>query len=321
MAGTETSNAGPWRGVLGSNTFPAEPNRYHLYVGLFCPFAHRVLLAWQMKGLQDILLMSIVRPYPKGEEGWRFPKDDSEYPGSTVDHLFHSAFLREVYFKSPPSYGEYSGRYSVPVLWDKQTNQIVNNESEDIMRQLNSAFNDLLPEGPTRSLNLYPEELKDDIDSINTWLPRDLNAGVYMAGFAPTQEGYEKGCRNLFATLDKLEALLKSHDAPYILNQHLTELDLKAYATLVRFDTIYVQHFKLNIGTIRHNFPCLHRYLKNLYWNVPGFKETTNFIHIKEGYSKCHGDINPKGITPIGPVPDVEFWTAEDEAWKQKRSS
>ncbi|KAL9117710.1 MAG: hypothetical protein Q9187_005749 [Circinaria calcarea] len=317
----ETSNTsgplpGSWRGVLGSEEFPAEKDRYHLYVGLFCPFAHRVILIRQLKGLQELLPMSVVKAYPKGDEGWRFPNSDSEYPGSTVDHLFNSSFLHEIYYRSPPTFKEYKGKFSVPVLWDKKTNQIVNNESEDIMRQLNTAFNHLLPEGPQRALNFYPSDLSTEIDEVNSWLVPDLNLGVYKAGFAADQEGYSKACATVFATLDKLQEILIAHNRPYILKDQISELDLKAYATLIRFDTIYVQHFKLNVGMIRHNYPYLHRYIKNMYFNVEGVRDTTDFKHIKENYVKSHPGINPQGIVPDGPVPNLEAWSEMCEKWR-----
>jgi putative glutathione S-transferase len=232
--------AGSWRGVLGSSDFPAEPNRYHLYVGLFCPFAHRVMLTRELKGLQDFLPMSNVRPYLKDGGGWRFPQSESEYEGSTVDHLFHSAFLHDVYFNSPPLFDKYEGKYSVPVLWDKKRNEIVNNESGNIMRQLNTAFNDLMPEGsPQRALNFYPENLRQEIDSVNSWLVPDLAEGVYKAGFAPDQESYEPACKTVFAALDKLVKILKSHGGPFILHHRMTEVDIKDYTALLRFDTVY----------------------------------------------------------------------------------
>lgn len=309
--------SGSWRGRLGSTEFPVEPGRYHLYVGWFCPFANRVLLARELKGLRELLPISVVRPFPKGEEGWRFPKDDNEYPGSTIDHLFGATYLHEVYFRSPPAYHEYKGKYSVPVLWDKKTNQIVNNESEDIMRQLNHAFDEYLPEGSfQREFGLRPEDLVAQIDEINEWLVPNFNTGVYKAGFAQTQEDYEKGCQVTFESLDKIEAILKSHGSPFLLGDRLSEVDIKVFATLARFDTAYVTHFKVNIGTVRHNYPITHRYLKNLYWNVKGFKEVTNFKHIKENYFKSHVDINPKSFVPLGPLPDIEEWTTEDEEWR-----
>ena len=258
--------------------------------------------------------MDIVLPYPKEGGGWRFPKSNDEYPGATVDRLFHSRFLHEVYFKSLP---DYEGKYSVPVLWDKKTNQIVNNESEDIMRMLNTAFDKYLPEGSERrKLNFYPAELEDKINEINSWMMPDLNEGVYKAGFAATQEDYDKHCPVVFQTLDRLENMLDDSHSLYLLGANITEVDIKLYTTLVRFDTIYQQHFKLMLGSIRHNYPRLNRWLKNMYWNVPGIIETTDFKHIKENYSKSHADINPKAITPMGPVPEVEPWSEADQIWK-----
>ncbi|KAL8875619.1 MAG: hypothetical protein Q9198_006047 [Flavoplaca austrocitrina] len=310
---------GSWRHQLGSPDFPPEPDRYHLYVGLFCPFAHRVLLTRELKGLQQFLPISIVKPYPKEGGGWRFPSTDEEYPGSTVDHLFHSEFLHDVYFRSDT---EYEGKYSVPVLWDKKTNQIVNNESEDIMRMLNTAFNDFLPAHDTarRELDFYPSPLRPQINEISSWMMPNLNSGVYRAGFATDQESYEKNCRIVFATIDRLESYLSDHPRNiYVLGPHITEIDLKLYTTLVRFDVIYQQHFKLMIGSIRHNYPHLHRWLKHMYWNVAGVKETTDFKHIKENYSKSHADVNPRAITPLGPDPNIERWTEEDEQWRKDR--
>ncbi|KAK3178381.1 hypothetical protein OEA41_000516 [Lepraria neglecta] len=305
---------GSWRHTLGSPSFPVEPDRYHLYVGLFCPFAHRVIVTRELKGLQEFLPMSIVKAYPKDDGGWRFPATDDEYPGSTVDHLFHSKFLHEVYFKSD---NEYKGKYSVPVLWDKKKNQIVNNESEDIIRMLNTAFDDYLPkDDPRRELNFYPPALKEKIDEINSWMMPGLNTGVYKAGFASTQEDYEKNARIVFETLDRLEKMLADHRHLYLLaTPNPTEVDTKLYTTLVRFDVIYQQHFKLMTRSIRHGYPLLYRWLKNFYWNLEGVKETTNFKHIKENYSNSHLDINPKSITPLGPEPEVEPWTEQDDEW------
>ena len=194
----------------------------------------------------------------------------------------------------------------------------MNNESHEIARQLNIAFNGLLPENsPQQKLDIYPEDLCEEIDGVNSWLMPEFNSGVYMAGFAPDQASYEPACWMVFKNMDRLEGIFKSHGGPFILGDRFTELDIKAYSTLIRFDPVYVQHFKLNIGTVRHNFPFLHRYLKNLYWNVKGFKETTDFRHIKENYTKSHGDINPRSITPLEPVPDIESWTQQDEQWRE----
>ena len=260
--------------------------------------------------------MSVVKPYPKDNGGWRFPASNDEYPGSTVDHLFHSKFLSEVYFRSDSNY---KGKYSVPVLWDKVTGQIVNNESEDIMRMLNHAFDEYLPEDdPKRKINFYPEEWRDQINEVNSWMMPNLNNGVYKAGFASTQEDYDTNCRIVFDTLDRLESMLVEQGGLYILGtKQPTEVDIKLYTTLVRFDTIYQQHFKLMIRSIRHGYPRLNRWLKNFYWHLPGVRETTDFKHIKENYSKSHVDINPKSITPLGPEPEVEPWTEEDERWRK----
>lgn len=303
LAGTSDS----WHGkITPAGPFTPRRGRYHLYIGLFCPFAHRVNLVRYLKGLTEIIDISIVKPYPKGDErgwpGWQFPKDGNEYPGATVDKIFRSEYLHEVYFRADK---EYKGRYSVPVLWDRETGTIVNNESLELLRDLQTGFNELLPEDFAK-VTLYPEHLRQKIDEVGEWMQRDLNTGVYKAGFADTQEAYDKNVLPVFAALNKLEKMIATTGGPYILGEDLTELDIRAYATVVRFDTVYVQHFKCNLGTIRHNYPQLNNWLKNLYWNVKGFKETTDFKHIKENYTKSHGDINPKAITPRGPWPDVE---------------
>ncbi|KAL7934735.1 glutathione S-transferase [Trichoderma chlorosporum] len=283
-------HAGPndsWHGVIKSGgQFPPEAGRYHLYVGLFCPFAHRALLVRHLKGLESLIDLSVVMPYPK------------------VDKLFASSFLHEVYFKADPGY---AGRYSVPVLWDVKTGAIVNNESAELLRWLPTAFNDILPQNEQESqLDLYPAHLRSEIDTITEWMQRDLNSGVYTAGFAETQEAYNEGVLTVFASLNHFENLIHRNGGPYILGKHLTELDIRAYTTIIRFDAIYVQHFKCNLGTIRANYPVIHEWLKNLYWNVKGFRETTDFQHIKENYTKSHAKINPLAITPLGPFPDVE---------------
>lgn len=193
----------------------------------------------------------------------------------------------------------------MPLLWDTQTNTIVNNESTELLRELQTAFNSILPEQYS-NVTLYPDHLQGEIDTISTWMQRDLNVGVYKAGFATTQEDYDKNVPVVFAALNKLEKIIAQHGGPYVLGKDLTELDVRAYATAIRFDTVYVQHFKCNLGTIRHDYPQINNWLKNLYWNVPAFKDTTDFKHIKENYTKSHGDINPRAITPLGPWPEVE---------------
>ena len=318
--------------ITEDGPFKPEKDRYHLIIGLFCPFAHRANYMLHLKQL-DIyagIETSIVKPYPKGDDngwpGWQFNlKDDKEnwYEGSTVDKLYGSKYLHEIYFKADK---DYKGRYSVPVLWDKKLETIVNNESLELLRDLQTAFNSLLPED-LASINLYPKSLSDDIDRIGEWMQRDFNTGVYKgksrtlktnilsgqpgtniqtAGFAPDQQTYEKNLPAVFAALNKLEKIAHQNGGPYLLGSHLTELDIRAYATLIRFDTVYVVHFKCNLGTIRHSYPILHNLLKYLYWEHKEFMDTTDFRHIKDNYFKSHYDINPKAITPVGPWPSIE---------------
>lgn len=211
--------------------------------------------------------------------------------------------MSEVYFRDDK---DYKGKYSVPLLWDKKAGKIVNNESAEMLRWLPTAFNSLLDDNSVKGIDLYPQELKSKIDEITPLMQSHINTGVYKAGFARTQEAYEAGVIPLFAALNKIEALLAAGGGPYVLGSHLTELDLRLYATIIRFDAVYVEHFKTNLGTIRHDYPTLNNWLKNLYWNVEGFRETTDFRHIKENYTKSHGDINPLSITPLGPWPEVE---------------
>ena len=190
--------------------------------------------------------------------------------------------MHQIYFRDDPAY---KGRYSVPVLWDKKTNRIVNNESLELLKWLPHAFDSVLEDKSVKSLELYPDELRSKIDEVQPWLTAGINAGVYKVGFIRTQEEYDTNIIPLFAHLNKLEALIHSNGGPFILGKQMTELDVLAYPTIVRFDTVYVQHFKTNLGTIRHDYPVLNNWLKNVYWNVEGFKESTNFTHIKENVS------------------------------------
>ncbi|KAL1303627.1 hypothetical protein AAFC00_006987 [Neodothiora populina] len=304
-----------WHGVISDspdNPLQPEKGRYHMYIGLFCPFAHRANIVRHLKGLQEYIDISVVKPYPKGDEngwpGWCFPKDDDEYAGATVDKLFGSDYLHKVYFKADK---DYKGRYTVPVLWDKKLNTIVNNESAELLRSLQTSFNSLLP-SELAEITLYPEHLREQIDRISEWMQRDLNTGVYKAGFASSQEAYDKAVPIVFAALNKLEKILYENKGPCVLGKHMTELDVRLYATLIRFDPVYVQHFKCNLGNIRYTYPVLHNWLKGMYWNHPAFGGTTDFKHIKENYTKSHQDINPKAITPMGPYPDIEKGYEED---------
>jgi putative glutathione S-transferase len=308
-----TVHAGPddsWHGVISAEDgaqFPAEKDRYHLYTGYFCPFAHRAMLVREIFGLQQFLEISVVKAYPKGDDkgwpGWRFNGElgpDDVYPGATEDRLYGSKYLHEVYFKDDP---DYKGRYSVPFLWDKKQEKAVCNESAEILRWLPKSFAHLLP---ASDIDLYPAALGKEIDAMAAWMQTDLNSGVYKAGFAKTQEAYNDAVPTVFAALNRLEAIIHRNGGPFILGKQMTEIDLRAYPTIIRFDVAYVQHFKCNLGTIRGNYPVLYEWLKNLYWNVHGFKETTNFTHIKENYTKSHDAINPLAITPLGPFPDID---------------
>ncbi|KAG4254711.1 glutathione S-transferase [Fusarium proliferatum] len=295
-----------WHGIIEAHgQFPPEQGRYHLYIGLFCPFAHRVNIVRHLRGLESVIDASIVRPFPKGDEnGWpglQFLGDDP-YEGATKDKVHGLKHLHELYFKADPNY---KGKYSVPVLWDTKEDTIVSNESAEMLRWLPSAFTDSSPEREC-SLDLYPAHLQTIIDSISVWMQRDLNVRVYKAGFSTTQTAYEDNVTTVFAALNHLEKLLHQHGGPYILGSSLTEVDVRAFPTVIRFDTLYVQHCKCNLGTIRGSYPIIHEWMKNLYWNVYGFQETTNFQHIKDFYIKNQGNINPLGIVPIGPFPDVE---------------
>lgn len=287
---TKPVHAGPedgWHGVIGPGSrFPPESGRYHLYIGYFCPFAHRANLVRVLKGLESAIDISVVKAYPKGEAGWSFPGangPDDTYEDSTPDKLFGSKYLHEVYFRADENY---KGRYSVPMLWDIKDGTIVNNESLEMLRWLQTGFNGILPRGSLqRELTLYPKHLRAEIDEVSKWLTRDLNSGVYKAGFARDQAAYEEGVIPVFAALNQLEQLIHKNGGPYVLGEELTELDILAYPTVIRFDVVYVQHFKCNLGTIRGNYPVIHEWLKNLYWNVEGFRKTTNFKHIKENVS------------------------------------
>ncbi|KAG7662801.1 ECM4 [[Candida] subhashii] len=245
--------------------------------------------------------------------GWRFinkeelkslKNPDEDVSLGTVDHVYGFSRLRELYFKVNP---DYDGRFTVPVLWDKKQGTIVNNESSEIIRMLNTEFNDIIPKEFAK-VNLVPSELEAEIDELNSWVYDNINNGVYKAGFATDQDVYSKECINLFKHLDKVEAILKKNHEEgkqFLVGNQLTEADVRLYTTIVRFDPVYVQHFKCNIGMIRHEYPYIHNWLRLLYWTIPGFKETTNFDHIKFHYTKSHIAINPNGITPVGPIPNI----------------
>ncbi|KAG8940318.1 S-glutathionyl-(chloro)hydroquinone reductase [Tulasnella sp. 424] len=278
--------------------FPPEKDRYRLYVSKSCPWAGRTMIVHHLKGLESVVGLTILTPYMT-DLGWAFKKADERHiDGVEEDPLYGSSHLRELYFKANPSY---EGRFTVPTLWDKKTETIVNNESSEIIRMLNNAFNDFLPEDKA-SLDLYPEELRADIDGVNEWVFSTVNLGVYKVGFATSQSAYEEAIKPLFASLDRLESLLK--DKEYLVGGRLTEADVRLFPTLVRFDPVYHGHFKCNIGSIRHNYPNLNQWTKRMYWLNPAFKDSTDFHHIKTGY---YGQkTNPTGIVPVGPLPPIE---------------
>jgi putative glutathione S-transferase len=245
----------------------------------------------KLKGLEDIVSFSSVH-WEMLEKGWRFVTSDENVPGENVTpDPIHPEYthLREIYFENNK---EYQGRFTVPTLYDKKTNRIVNNESSDIIRMLYYAFDDLVEE-KYKSLDLYPEALRSKIDETNDWTYNDINNGVYRSGFATSQEAYEKAVVQLFKSLNRVEEHLSSSEGPYYWGDNVTEGDVRLYTTIVRFDAVYVQHFKTNIRDIRSGYPAIHKWLRNLYWNVPAFRETTQFEHIKKHYTKSHKQINP----------------------------
>ncbi|EMC91680.1 hypothetical protein BAUCODRAFT_38792 [Baudoinia panamericana UAMH 10762] len=283
--------------------FPAEKDRYHLYVSYACPWAHRALIVRKLKGLEDFIPFTSVH-WHMLEKGWRFATKDEHEPGENVtpDPL-HPEYthLREIYFENNTDYG---GRFTVPTLYDKKQKRIVNNESSEIIRMFYHAFDKLLPEKFAK-LDLFPEDLKEQIESTNDWTYNDINNGVYKSGFATTQEAYEKNVKTLFASLDRAEAELSKSKGPYYHGERVTEADVRLYTTIVRFDAVYVQHFKCNIRDIRSGYPNLHKWVRFCYWKNPAFGETTEFTHIKNHYTKSHHQINPFSITPVGPEPPI----------------
>ncbi|WP_337262687.1 MULTISPECIES: glutathione S-transferase family protein [unclassified Serratia (in: enterobacteria)] len=277
-------------GVGGNGGFKAETDRYHLYVSLACPWAHRTLLMRKLKGLEQIVPLSVVHPLML-ENGWTFGED---FPAATGDALHHADFLYQLYLRADP---HYSGRVTVPVLWDKQQNTIVSNESADIMRMFNSAFDAI----GARAGDYYPAELRANIDELNGWIYDGVNNGVYRAGFATRQEAYDEAVQGVFATLERLEQILDQHR--YLTGDRLTEADLRLWTTLVRFDPVYVTHFKCDQRRIS-DYPNLYGFLRDIY-QMPGMAETVNMAHIRHHYYRSHATINPHGIISLGPTQDL----------------
>jgi len=277
--------------------FAPEKGRYHLYVSYACPWATRTLITRKLKGLEDLISLTVVSPH-MGEHGWPFAKADA-YPGADADPLFDSAHVKDLYLRVSP---EYDGRFTVPVLFDKKTQTIVNNESSEIIRMFNTAFNELIP-ADKAAIDIYPEAHRAEIDSINSWVYDTVNNGVYKSGFATSQTAYEAAVIPLFESLDRLEKILTGKD--YLVGNTLTEADIRLFVTIVRFDPVYVGHFKCNLRTIRGGYPAIHQWMRKLYWNNPAFSTTCNFDHIKTHYYWSHTKINPTRIVPHGPIPDI----------------
>ncbi|KAH8920480.1 glutathione S-transferase [Atractiella rhizophila] len=283
--------------------FSPEKGRYWLYVSYACPWAHRTLIVRALKGLTSFIGVTVVHPH-MGSLGWSFGPDAATNPSFKADDVdgepkYGFKHLRELYFKSEPNY---EGRFTVPVLWDLKSQKIVNNESSEIIRMFNTAFDDLIEE-KYKGVTFYPEDLRGEIDGLNEWVYDTINNGVYKCGFASTQAAYESNVIPLFESLNKVEKILEGKD--YLVGNKLTEADIRLFTTIVRFDPVYVGHFKCNIGTIRGNFPNIHRWLRQLYWKDAAFKSTTNFQHIKQHYYWSHTQINPTRIVPHGPEPEI----------------
>lgn len=276
-------------GSSGAGGFPAESGRYHLYVSYACPWAHRTLIFRALKGLEDHITVSVVHP-DMLDDGWTF---ETDFAGTTGDDLFGKPFLRDIYTQAQP---DVSGRVTVPILWDKKTGQIVSNESSEIIRMFNSAFNDLTG----NDTDYYPEDLREQIETINARVYDEVNNGVYKSGFATTQEAYDEAVVTLFDALDWLEGILSENR--YLTGDRLTEADWRLFTTLVRFDLVYHLHFKCNRKRII-DYPNLWGYTRELY-QVAGIANTVHFDHIVRHYHYSHDTINPNRIIPINPVLD-----------------
>jgi putative glutathione S-transferase len=283
-------------GPSGEGGFKAEAGRYHLYISLACPWAHRTLIFRALKQLENVISLSIVDPI-MGADGWVF----SPAPGSILDTAEGKSRLSEIYLLANPSY---TGRVTVPVLWDKRRKAIVNNESSEIIRMFNSAFDALTPD----RTDYYPKDLQPAIDEVNALVYENVNNGVYRAGFATTQEAYEEAFENIFAALAQLENTLSRQR--YLVGSSITEADWRLFTTLVRFDAVYYSHFKCNLRRIV-DYANLSNYLRDLF-QVPSVGETVNLDHIKRHYYGSHRRLNPSGIVPVGPA--LDFGAVHDRA-------
>lgn len=284
------------QGITGDGGFKAEENRYHLYVSLACPWAHRTLIFRQLKSLEKIISVSVVHPdMPDNDWVFKHDKESAEMYGTTGDTLYAKQSVKQIYPEN------YTGIITVPILWDKQQKCIVNNESSEIIRMFNTAFNDIT----NNILDFYPQELKTKIDKINDWIYTDINNGVYKTGFAGSQEVYEKNFTNLFRGLDRLENILSKQR--YLVGKTTTEADWRLVTTLFRFDAVYHTHFKCNLKLIKE-YKNIYGYMLDLY-QYGNIKNTLNMAHIKRHYYASHLSINPKGIVAIGPKQDWSIRT------------
>ncbi len=286
----------------GSSEFPAEPGRYHLYVSLACPWAHRTLIYRKLKQLEDVISVSVVDWF-MGEQGWSFSLREA----CTLDSETGAQHLHQIYTRARPGY---TGRVTVPVLWDKRRQTIVNNESSEIIRMLNRAFD----AWGNAALDLYPPGLQDEIDALNERIYHAINDGVYRAGFSTSQGAYEAAYAALFTLLDELEARLDTQR--YLCGSQITEVDIRLFTTLLRFDAVYYSHFKCNRRRLV-DYPNLWAYTRELY-QIPGIAETVNFHHIKAHYFESHPTINPSRIVPCGP--ELDFTTPHGREGRRYRS-
>ncbi|MGF1551079.1 MAG: glutathione S-transferase family protein [Paracoccaceae bacterium] len=285
---TADGSAGP----SGEDGFAAESGRYHLYVSLACPWAHRALIMRRLKGLEDHIGVDVVHPYMGEDGGWNFGTD---FEGATGDRLFAKRYLHEIYLEDTP---DVTTRVTVPTLWDRKRGKIVSNESAEIIRMFNSAFDAITGNRD----DYYPADLREEIDAVNERVYHTVNNGVYKAGFATTQDAYEEAVHPLFETLDWLEERLRAKR--YLTGDRLTEADMRLFTTLIRFDAVYVGHFKCNIRRIA-DYPALSGYTRELY-QMPAIRPTVDLAHIKYHYYASHESINPTGIVPVGPALDLD---------------
>ncbi|RDD43627.1 Glutathionyl-hydroquinone reductase YqjG [Trichoplax sp. H2] len=280
----------------GSGFFPAESGRYHLYISFGCPWAHRTLLYRKLKGLENVITVDVV-DWHLAEGGWKFNPDR---PGCTTDRVNNFEYLSQVYHLSDP---DYNGRVTVPVLFDKVKNIVVNNESSEIISMLNSEFNEFCATPEQRELDLRPSHLASEIDELNSWIYAQINNGVYRAGFARKQPAYDRAVIEVFEGLDKVEGILAKNR--YLTGKEITEADVRLFVTLIRFDLVYVLHFKCNLKRII-DYPNIWGYVRDIY-QTPGISDTINFEHMKKHYMVSHDSINPRAIVAKGPAIDFNL--------------